>query len=99
MAEQQLPVVVSGGALTDKTVVSIATGATHTCAVTAEGLVACWGDNSSGQLGDGSTTDSSVPVLAVGGPLDTATVQRVVTGGQHTCDVGHERLGRGTQNG
>jgi alpha-tubulin suppressor-like RCC1 family protein len=41
---------------------AIATGQYHTCAITASDGVKCWGYNKNGQLGDGSMTDSRVPV-------------------------------------
>ena len=44
--------------------VAIATGSTHSCLQTDDQEVYCWGDNYKGQLGDGSTTSSSLPVKA-----------------------------------
>lgn len=44
----------------------IAPGLTHTCAITASGLVKCWGRNTIGQLGNGNTNDSPIAVSVVG---------------------------------
>ena len=41
---------------------SIAAGYHYTCALTTEGKAYCWGQGSSGQLGNNSTTDSSIPL-------------------------------------
>ena len=37
----------------------------HVCAITTVGTVACWGYNASGNLGNGNTTYSSIPVPAL----------------------------------
>ncbi len=47
-------------------VVDIAGGQDHLVAMTAEGNVYTWGANYSGQLGDGTTTDRSLPTQVVG---------------------------------
>jgi alpha-tubulin suppressor-like RCC1 family protein len=47
-------------------VASVAAGTTHTVALMADGTVWAWGANDNGALGDGTTTDSPVPVQVVG---------------------------------
>lgn len=46
--------------------VRITTGWGHTCARRETGAVVCWGANSSGQLGDGTTMGSNIPVAVDG---------------------------------
>jgi alpha-tubulin suppressor-like RCC1 family protein len=57
-----VPVAATG--LTDA--VQIAAGNKSSCAIRRGGQVACWGDNSSLQLGSGTSANSSVPVAVVG---------------------------------
>jgi alpha-tubulin suppressor-like RCC1 family protein len=52
------------GSHNQATTVSI--GLVSACAVTAGGAVQCWGDNQAGELGNGSTTGSLVPVQVTG---------------------------------
>lgn len=47
-------------------VLSVSTGNEFTCAVVTDGTVKCWGSNTKGQLGDGTTNNSLTPIT-VGG--------------------------------
>ncbi|MFH1436934.1 MAG: RCC1 repeat-containing protein [Pseudomonadota bacterium] len=77
-AESAVPVDVTG---VSGGVVAIAVGGWHSCALFESGGVQCWGRNSSGQLGNGTTDNSSTPV-DVTGLTDAAAV---AAGGSHTC--------------
>ncbi|MCX6864875.1 MAG: cadherin-like beta sandwich domain-containing protein [Verrucomicrobia bacterium] len=62
--DSSVPVLVDRtGVLSGKTAVAIAAGGGHGLVQCSDGTLATWGYNSSGQLGNNSTTDSSVPVL------------------------------------
>jgi alpha-tubulin suppressor-like RCC1 family protein len=54
----------------------------YTCGVTTSGAAYCWGSNSYGQLGNGTTTNSPTPVPVSGGLTFTA-----ISAGEHTCGL------------
>jgi len=62
LAPNPAPLPVSGRL----TFASVSTGYLHTRGVTTRGAAYCWGDNSEGELGDGSTTIQPTPVPAFG---------------------------------
>ena len=61
-------------------VVSVDAGAYHSLAVMSDGTVRSWGDNYGGQLGNGTTANSNVPVTVSG----LSTVVAVSGGYQHS---------------
>ena len=61
--------------------VEITAGQIHTCARRATGAVLCWGDNTYGQLGNGSTTASAIPVAVAG----IADAVELTSGAYHVC--------------
>ena len=67
-----------------RTAISIDSGFYHNCAILDDHSTWCWGRNNHGQLGDGTTTNSSTPIeISVPG-LEFASIS---AGAYHTCAV------------
>ena len=69
-------------------VTAIALGGKHSCALITGGSVKCWGDNASGQLGNGSTTDRTTAVdVHTSSSSSTAIsgVSAIALGDTHSC--------------
>ena len=82
---RSLPVAVyQAGALAGKTVVAVAAGANHSVALCSDGQVAAWGENLSGQLGDGTLVNRNAPVLVTGGAMAGKSVVAIAAGHSHT---------------
>ncbi len=64
-------------------IVSVAAGLDHTCVLAADRTVWCFGDNSFGQLGDGTTTARGTAVQALG----LTEVVDIDVGTNHSCAV------------
>ncbi len=77
--DRKTPTAVSG---LSSGVTAITAGTRHTCALLATGAVHCWGDNSDGQLGDGTTNDRHTPTPVTGLSSD---VTAITAGHNHTC--------------
>src|SRR6202521_2819859 len=65
-------------------VIAIAAGSIHSLALTSTGQVLAWGDNTNGQLGDGTNTSSSTPVMV--SALQTV-VTAIAAGAYHSLAI------------
>ncbi len=82
--DRTTPVAVAGGiTFASLTAGGLSSGSGHTCGLTSAGLAYCWGFNNFGQLGDGSTTDRTTPVLVAGG----LTFTTLAAGGLNSCGL------------
>ena len=64
------------------TAIAVSTGRAHTCAALSGGTLQCWGANQDGQLGNGTTTSSNVPVTVSG----ISNAISVSAGSAYTCE-------------
>jgi alpha-tubulin suppressor-like RCC1 family protein len=64
---------------------SVAVGEHHSCALTTEDDLYCWGHNGQGQLGDGTWSSSATPVLVSGSITWKSVVPNGMAG--HSCAI------------
>jgi alpha-tubulin suppressor-like RCC1 family protein len=60
---------------------AMASGRDHSCALSTTATLRCWGDNTFGEIGDGTTDDRPTPVAV---PLPSGVLS-VGAGNDHTC--------------
>lgn len=64
--------------------IEVATAEHHACALSADGTASCWGQNFSGELGDGTARPRSIASAVAG--IDSPLVA-IATGGEHSCAI------------
>ena len=64
--------------------VDVVAGETHSCALAADGTVRCWGNNESGQLGDGTFAESLIATEV----FRLENVKAISAGWHHSCALG-----------
>src|SRR6056300_1336459 len=78
------PVLINGGSLSGKNVSSVTCGEYHNVVIATDGSLHGFGYNNYGQLGDGTTTPRTSPVLINGGSLSGKSVSSVACRAYHT---------------
>ncbi len=63
--------------------IAASAGLTHSCALTIDQQLYCWGDAATGALGDGSTVQQDVPTRVLG--IGSLTSRTVSAGADNTC--------------
>ncbi len=64
---------------------SMSVGHYVTCVVLDDNSVWCWGQNTHGELGDGTTTRRLLPVAVMDGGAPMTNVRNVLAGANHAC--------------
>ena len=77
----------AGDPLSGQTATHIAAGEEHTCAILTDKTVKCWGANTSGQTGGGTSGSYRTISGTAGDPLSRQTATHIAAGEEHTCAI------------
>lgn len=76
------------GALSGKTIKKLVSSVLNKCVLASDDQVYCWGYGNQGSLGNGSNSNSNVPVaISMTGPLAGKTVKDIAAGANSYCIV------------
>ena len=81
--QRNVPTALSGGGAWKSVFTTFSNTGVHTCGIKSDDSLWCWGSNSSGMLGDNSTTQRNIPTSVSGG----GTWKSVWGGDAHTCGI------------
>jgi len=65
---------------------AIGLGTSHSCGISSAGVLRCWGNNTHGQIGDGTTTNRPAAVIVTG-----VTMATIRGGNSFTCGAGTDQ--------
>ena len=85
-ANQTIPIAVTLGSISSKTIVMITAGESSTYALDSTGQVHAWGYNFEGELGNNTTTNSSIPInvsIITSGSIYNKTIVAIAAGYAH----------------
>jgi alpha-tubulin suppressor-like RCC1 family protein len=79
------------GVLNGLKIKNVVKGLNHTCALASDQNVYCWGGNSTGQLGNGTSIDSNIPVaIDKSGVLKNKLIKAVFANHNSTCVIAND---------
>ncbi len=89
-SSSRTPVATWQGSMTDTKIKDLSAGAFHVCVIGFDDKAYCWGNNSSGQLGDDSNSNRRTPVAVSSSTLNTQRFKKISGGNNHTCAIGYD---------
>jgi alpha-tubulin suppressor-like RCC1 family protein len=90
VTQSNIPVAISSfGSLSGKVIISVSPGGNSTYALSNDGLIHSWGFNNNGQLGNNTTTNSSIPInISSFGSLPGQKITAISAGFSHCIAIG-----------